>query len=50
MHAADEPVGLEHQVAAGGRLERGGIVEKSQGCRMLRQSAEVAHDQVFLAG
>jgi hypothetical protein len=50
MHAADEPIRLEHQIAAGGRLQRSGVIEKSQGRRMLRQRTEVARDQTFLPG
>jgi hypothetical protein len=49
MHAAYQPIRLEYQVTAGGRLQRSGVIEKSQGCGMLRQRTEVARDQPFLA-
>ena len=45
MHAADDGVGLEHQVAARRRLDEGGIVGKAERARMGRDRLEIARDQ-----
>ena len=49
MHAANDAVCLEHNVAAGRRLEDGGIVQEREGSGMRRQRPEIARDQVILA-
>src|SRR5262249_3848454 len=50
MHAADDAVGLEYEVAAGRRLDHRGIVAEPERARMFRERREVARDQPLLAG
>jgi hypothetical protein len=50
MHAAYEPIRLEDEMTARGRLQRSRVIEKSQSRRMFRQRAEIARDQAFFAG
>ena len=50
MHAANDAVGLEHDVASARRRDRGGVVDKTEGAGMLRQRLEIARDQAVLAG
>ena len=48
MHAADDGVGREHQIAARRRRDEGGVVGQTQRARMRRQRREVARDQTIL--
>ena len=48
MHAADNGVGLEHQVAARGRRDEGGIVGEAERARMGGERLEEARDQTIL--
>ena len=50
MHAADNRIGLEHQVAARRRLDEGGIVGQAQRARMGRDRLEEARDQTVFTG
>jgi len=50
MHATDNAVGLEYEVAAGRRLDHRGIVAEPEGAGMFRERREVAPDQPLLAG
>ena len=49
MHAADDRVGLEHEVATGRRLDESGVVGKTKRARMRRQRLKEARDQPVLA-
>ena len=50
MHAADDGVGLEHEIAAGRRLDEGGIVGQAERAGMDGERREVARDQSVLGG
>jgi len=50
MHAADDPIGLEHEIATRGRRDRRGVVAKPQGAGMFGERGEIARDQALLAG
>ena len=50
MHAADDSVGLEHEIAAGRRLDEGGIVGQAERAGMDGDRREVARDQFVLGG
>ena len=47
MHAADDGVGLEHQIAARRRRDEGGIVGQAERARMGRERLEIARDQTI---
>ncbi len=49
MHAADDAVGGEHEIAARGRRDRGGVVGEPEGAGMLGDRREIARDQTILA-
>ena len=50
MHIADDRVGLEHQIAAGRRCQRGAVIDEPKRARMGRKRPEITGDQtVFRA-
>ncbi len=50
MHATDDPVGLEHEIATGRRRDHRGVVGEPEGAGMLGERREIACDQPLLAG
>ncbi len=50
MHAADNGVGLEHQIAAGRRLDEGSVVAKTKRAGMRRDRREEFRDQAIFGG
>ncbi len=49
MHAADDGVGLEHQIASRRRRDRRGVVNEPERARMFGERLEIARDQAILA-
>ena len=50
MHAADDAVGLEHEIAARRRRDRGGIIGEPVSAGMFGERLEIARDQAIFAG
>ena len=50
MHAADDAVGLEHEIAPRRRRNRGGIVGETERTGMGGDRPEIGRDQAVLAG
>ena len=48
MHAGDDAVGRQHEVAAGRRREDCRVVAEAKSARMRRQRPEIAGDQALL--
>ena len=50
MHPADDGVGFDHEVAARGRFDHGGIVAEPEGAGMLCDGRKVPRDQAVFGG
>ena len=48
MHAGNDAVGFQHEIAARRRRQLGGVINKTQGAGMGRDRAQIARDQAFL--
>ena len=48
MHAGDDAVGGQHQIAAGRRRHDGGVVAKTERARRRGERTEIARDQALL--
>ena len=48
MHAADDGIGLEHEIAAGRRRQDRGVIRKTERARMRRKRTKIARDQPIL--
>ena len=50
MHAADDAVGLEHEIATRGRRDHGRVVGEPERAGVLGQRPEIARNQALLPG
>jgi len=50
VHAGDDAVGGQHDVAAGRRRNDGGVIAQAERAGMLGQRPEIARDQAVFGG
>ena len=50
MHAADDGIGLEHDIAAGWRHQDRGVIGKAERARMRCERTKITRDQPILRG
>ena len=48
MHAGDDAVGRQHEIASGRRRHDGGVIDQAERAGMLGQRPEIARDQAIL--
>ena len=50
MHAGNDAVGCQDQIASGRRREHGRVIDQTQRAGMGRERTQIACDQTFLGG
>ena len=50
MHAGNDAVGGQHDVASRRRRNDGGVIDQAESAGMLGERAEIARDQAILGG